>query len=104
MEAFFVLLDVVREAHRSTDDDLLRRAYAFAGWAHHQRRGSSLWNAADVGFYEHLFDDWSLRAAVAPWVTPHVAQDLRPLWEDRLSEAQMLELTALMQGEPPSKS
>lgn len=92
---FFVLLPFVRDAHRCGDTDVVRRTYAFAQWCHHQRRGGELPNAVAVAFYEHLFDDWSLREQVAPWLSPSVTRDIWPLWEARLDSAKLADVRRL---------
>lgn len=92
---FFVLLPFVRDAHRRGDTDAQRRTYAFAQWCHHQRSGSELPNAVGVAFYEHVFDDWSVREQVAPWLSPNVTRDIWPLWEDRLDSAKLAEVRSL---------
>lgn len=92
---FFVLLPFVRDAHRRGDTDAVRRTYAFAQWCHHQRSGSERPNAVAVSFYEHLFDDWSLREQVAPWLSPNVTRDIWPLWEARLDDAKLAEVRRL---------
>lgn len=93
---FFSLLEFVRDAHRRADDDALRRAYGLAQWCHHQRDGSDLPNAVAVCFYEHLFDDWSLRHDVIPWLSPGVRQAILVLWERRLSDGKAGELRSLL--------
>jgi hypothetical protein len=89
---FFLLLLFSRDAHRRNDEDALRRIYGFAQWCHHQRAGSELPNAVDVTFYEHLFDDWSLRDQIIPWLSPKTRTDLWPLWNARLDEAKLNDL------------
>jgi hypothetical protein len=95
---FFELLPFVRNAHAQDDDDALRRAYSFAQWCHHQRRGSDLPNAVGVSFYEHLFDDWSHHRAVVPWLSPTVRRDIWPLWQRRLDAQQLNELQRLIEN------
>lgn len=95
---FFELLPFVREAHKRADDDALRRVYGYAQWCHHQRRGSDLRNAVGTSFYEHLFDDWSLRRSVLPWLSPAVRRDIWPLWAARLTAEQIAELHELERG------
>jgi hypothetical protein len=90
---FYTLLPFVREAHRRGDEDALRRVYEFAYWCHRHR---DLENAVGVGFYEHLFDDWSLRREVIPWLSPDVRSDILSLWEYRLESHQMAELRLLL--------
>ena len=93
---FVTLLPFVRDAHERADEDSLRRAYGFAQWCHHQRPGSELPNAVGVAFYEHLFDDWSLRSHVVPWLAPEVRRAIMPLWEHRLTDEQAEELRSLL--------
>jgi hypothetical protein len=93
---FFFILPFARDAHQRGDDDALRRVYGFAQWCHHQRQGSELPNAVGVAFYEHLFDDWSLHAQIAPWLSPHVTRDAWPLWQARLDEPKLAELRRLL--------
>jgi hypothetical protein len=101
-EAFFELLSLAREAHRRSDEEALRRIYAYAAWCHHQRAGSTLSDAVAVSFYEHLFDDWSLREEVVPWLSPSVREAILPLWERRLPAAKTRELRALLAREQPA--
>jgi hypothetical protein len=102
-EALFELLPLVFSAHRRGDDHQLREIYAFAQWCHHQRAGSALSNAAAVSFYEHLFDDWSLREAVVPWLSPSVREAILPLWERRLPPARAQDLLTLLAREEPTR-
>jgi hypothetical protein len=101
---FFWLLPAVAEAHRTGDTDFARRAYGYAQWAHHQRAGSNLGNAADVGFYEHLFDDWSLREHIAPWLDSSIRREVWTLWSARLDVEQLDELERLFRRTPPGGS
>jgi hypothetical protein len=59
---FFELKPMLRTAHDSGDNELLRCIYGFAEWCS-QQTAKELWNAAGVAFYEHLFDypDYSER-------------------------------------------
>ncbi|GDY31158.1 hypothetical protein GTS_27910 [Gandjariella thermophila] len=92
---FIELLDLVRDAHRRGDVDLLRRAYGFAQWCLEQP-GGFLSNAAVVSFYEHAFDEWELRDEVARWLPAQVAQRARPLWEWRLPADRLAEVDRLL--------
>ena len=96
---FFILLPFAHVAHRNGDDDALRRVYGYAQWCHHQRHGSELPNAVAVAFYEHLFDNWGLREQIASWLSPKVASDIWPLWQQRLDADQLIALRALMPDE-----
>ena len=97
----FELLTFVRQAHRRDDHDALRRGYAFAFWCHIQRPASDLPNAVGVAFYEHLFEEWSERTAVVPWLSPRVRTDVWQLWERRLEAAQAAELRTLLPSKQP---
>jgi hypothetical protein len=81
-----------RDAHHRDDEDTLERVYLFAAWCYHQRRGSDLGNAVAVSFYEHLFDDWSIRDQVAKWLEPEIVDGIWPLWEARLDPEHISEL------------
>jgi hypothetical protein len=96
---FFLLLPFARDAHKRGDQEALRRVYGFAQWCHHQRAGSELPNAVDVAFYEHLFDDWSLREQTVAWLSPTIRTDLWPLWKLRLDEQKTAPLRQLLDGE-----
>lgn len=67
---------------------------------HHQRAGSQLPNAVGIAFYEHLFDDWSLRKLVVPWLSPEVRADVSGLWELFLDQSQLAELRGLFDRDP----
>jgi hypothetical protein len=94
-EVFF-LLPHVGAVMASGDTDLLRRIFAFAEWCAGQS-AKDLWNAAGVGFYEHLFDgdNWPHRREVVRWLSPRVVVDCMGLWEhwlppERFAEVQQL--------------
>ena len=86
---------MVRTAHAAKNDDLLRKAYGFANWCRTQQ-AEDLWNAAGVSFYEHLFDAWSDRELILPWLSPEALRDSMPLWQARLNPAQLAELRELI--------
>ena len=90
-QLYFELLPQVKAAHRAQDDVVLRRVYGFADWCRAQRT-ENLWNAAGVAFYEHLFDTWSDRERVLPWLSPAVIADSWSLWEARLTSEELAEL------------
>ena len=60
-------------------------------------------NAADVGFDEHLFDEWSLRDQVAPWLLGEIRRDVWPLWSARLDDEHLAELEQLVRRTPPGR-
>ncbi len=90
------LLPLAIEAHRESNDELLRRIYGYAEWC--SRQGGDLRNAAGVSFYEHLFDEKWMRPLVVPWLTGPVIHDIRPLWEAQLSSDDMKEVDALLRA------
>ena len=100
----FWLLPATRDAHRRGDVEFLGHAYDYAQWAHHQRAGSTLGNTVDVGFYEHLFDDWSLRKDIAPWLSTSVRHDLWSLWAQRLEPDHLAELRHLFAHLPSRRT
>ncbi len=84
---FFEVLPFVRDAHRSGDEDALRRGYGFAEWCFAQ--GGRLENAAAVAFYEHLFDSWDVHDDVLRWLDPRIARSCWSLFEARLDGEQL---------------
>ena len=80
---FFELLAEVRRAHRAEDDARLHAIYSFAEWCAREP-AKELWNAAGVGFYEHIFDEPSFRERVAPWLPEDVRANHEGLWELQL--------------------
>lgn len=83
----FEVLPFVRDAHRTGDEDALRRGYEFAAWCH--RQGGALANAVAVSFYEHLFDSWDIHENVMRWLDPQIARECWPLCEERLEPNQL---------------
>jgi hypothetical protein len=88
------LLSLATEAHRATDDDLLRRIYGYASWSYEQ--GGDLANAVAVSFYEHLLDERWMRPLTVPWLNARVVKDIRTLWSDHLSAEEMREVELLI--------
>jgi hypothetical protein len=88
---YFELLSLARDAHKEADEPELLKIYGFAKWCFEQKNGE-LRNATGVAFYEHLFDNWSLRHDVAKWITPEILRNCWCLWEARLESAQIVEL------------
>ena len=94
--AFFDLLPMVREAHQTGDAERLRRIYGFAEWCFDQK-AKDMWNAAGVGFYEHLFDSHrSQWAEMVQWLSPRVVNGCWGLWEWRLSVEELEEVKSLL--------
>jgi hypothetical protein len=94
---FFDLLPMVREAHDSGDNDSARRIYDFAEWCLNQATGD-LSNAAGVAFYEHLFDSKRHWSEVVRWLSGQVVATCRPLWDRRISGADLSELINLIEN------
>ncbi len=88
---YFELVPLVLEAHKEADERELLKIYGFAKWCFEQKNGE-LMNATGVAFYEHLFDNWSLRHDVAKWITPEILRSCWCLWELRLEPEQLVEL------------
>jgi hypothetical protein len=66
-----------------------------ASWAREQADDDSR-NAADVSFYEHLFDERWMRPLVIPWINSAVVRDYMGLWEFRLSPTDLDEVRRLL--------
>ncbi|ACU34035.1 hypothetical protein KCV87_20165 [Actinosynnema pretiosum subsp. pretiosum] len=90
------LWQLALDGHREDDRDLLTRVYGFAHWCFRQEQ--FLANAAVVSFYEHVFDEWELRDAVAPWLPTEVVDKVRPLWEWRWPQERLSEVDRLLSG------
>jgi hypothetical protein len=93
---WFELLPLARNAHRESNDELLRRIYDYADWC--WRKRGYLENAVAVAFYEHLFDERWMRALLVPWLSEPVIQDVRPLWEARLTDEERGEVDDLLRA------
>lgn len=93
------LHELVRDAHRTGDEDIIARGYRFAYWCLSAPE-KFLSNAAAVSFYEHVFDDWEMRHEAAGHLSPDVATQVRPLWEWRLPLERMAEVDQLFGTTP----
>jgi hypothetical protein len=74
MLLWFELEALARKAHGQGDGEMLRKIYGYASWCFEQR-SSAVNNAVSVGFYEHVFDDPSIRESVAPWLNERVVAE-----------------------------
>jgi hypothetical protein len=92
---WFHLLPMLREAHRTNNDDLLGRIYGYAEWSSQQE---DLSNAVAVSFYEHLFDERWMCPLVVPWLSARIVADVRPLWADRLAPDDLAAVNQLLGG------
>jgi hypothetical protein len=100
MLLFFDLCGEVRRAHRDNDEPRLRAIYTFAEWCAHQPR-KELWNAAALGFYEHVFDEPSLREKVAPWLPDDLRSEYESLWAFMLEPSEFAEVKRILKRTPP---
>jgi hypothetical protein len=91
MGLFFELLPRCRDAHGRNDLEELRRIYGFADWCASQK-AKELWNAAGVGFYEHLADSRQMFDEVPLWVRKQVFEDIAGLLEARVGTERVAEL------------
>jgi hypothetical protein len=91
MSIFFDLLPRCRAAHDRNDSDELKRIYGFADWCASQKE-KELWNAAGVGFYEHLADSTQTLDAIPLWVKKQVFEDIAGLLEERVGKERVAEL------------
>lgn len=99
---FFDLLPAAREAHRTNDEDRLAAIYNFAEWCSRQT-ALALWDAAGVGFFEHIFDERWMWESAAPWLSGKVRADCRGLWQARLTPAEFADLTRLLEASEPRR-
>ncbi len=102
MQFFFELSGEARRAHRAGDDARLHAIYSFAEWCAREP-AKELWNAAGVGFYEHVFDEPNIRERVAPWLPDDVRANHGGLWESRLEPADYARVKAILKDTPPGK-
>jgi hypothetical protein len=101
-ELWFALLPLARTGHRESNDDLLTRIYDYAEWC--WRHGGDLENAVAVTFYEHLFDERWMRALVVPWLSESVIRGVRPLWEARLTDEELDQVSSLLRNGPSRRA
>jgi len=83
MHFFFMLLPLVKNAHRNNERDFLLRAHAFADWCMQQPE-QEIYNPAGVAFYEHLVDDLP-EGVVMPWLSARTFAQIESLIDLRLS-------------------
>jgi hypothetical protein len=91
MGLFFELLPRCRDAHGRNDSAELKRIYGFADWCASQK-ATELWNAAGVGFYEHLADSKQTFDAIPLWVRKQVFEDIAGLLEAKVGTERVAEL------------
>lgn len=91
MSLFVELLPRCRDAHDRGDSEELKRIYGFADWCASQE-AKELWNAAGVGFYEHLADSGLTFDAIPLWVRRPIFEDIAGLLEARVGTDRVAEL------------
>lgn len=87
-DVFIALLPATITAHRHSDVAQLKRSYDFAEWCFTQKT-KDLWNAAGVGFYEHLGDREETIESMHKWVKPDIYNKIRPLLAFRLDDVRL---------------
>jgi len=95
MLLWFELGAIARKAHRDDEGEMLRRIYGYASWCFEQP-SSVVQNAVAVGFYEHVFDDPSMRESVAPWLNERVVAACWVLWEARFPPRELRKIARLV--------
>jgi hypothetical protein len=88
---FFELLPRCRDAHDRGDIEELEKIYGYAEWCVRQK-AEVVWNAAGVGFYEHLADSNRTLAAIPKWVSKEVFNEIAGLLEFRVGQEKVEEL------------
>jgi hypothetical protein len=81
---FFDLKPLLRQAFDREDTNLVRNIFGFAEWCAGQT-APSLWNAAGVAFYEHLFDFPAYSERIVSWLSPSIVFTHWGLWEAMVS-------------------
>ncbi|MEK3910239.1 hypothetical protein [Paenibacillus sp. FSL H7-0331] len=82
-EVFRTLLEMVVEAHKNKDENLLKDIYDYAEWCSDQK-AHDLWNAAGVSFYEHLIDSEITLKSIPYWIKPEIFMNIKGLLQWRL--------------------
>lgn len=72
----------IRTLHESGDTDQLARIHAFAEWSS-AHQGFYVSNAADVSFYEGLFDRGVQVEQLVPWLCRDRYEEVKSLLEHR---------------------
>ena len=52
-------------------------------------------NLSSGRFYEHLFDEQWMRPLVPQWLSPHVVENIYPLWQQMLAPDALAEVDRL---------
>jgi hypothetical protein len=90
-DVFLDLLPTVVSAHKENNVARLSLMYEFAEWCFRQEE-KELWNAAGVGFYEHLGDYTETSESMTQWVKFDIYKEIRGLLKLRISEKKLHEL------------
>src|SRR5918994_4421240 len=87
-------------AHRAEYNARLETIYSFAEWCARQP-AKELWNAAGVGFYEHVFDEPGIREKVAPWLPNDIRAVHEGLWQLPLEPDDFATVKKILEKTPP---
>ena len=80
------LLHFAKEAHSKNDRETLVKVYQYTSWCARQKE-KILWNAAGVGFYEHLVDNDMTLAGIPEWVPSDIFDETKGLMALMLKDA-----------------
>jgi len=90
---FMELTAKCEKAHDRGDQVVLSKIYDFAAWCA-RREEKDLWNAAGVGFYEHIVDHPIALREIPRWVPPDVFYEISGLLQWRMGHKAFFELSA----------
>ena len=90
-DVFLDLLPRCREAHENEDNEELQKIYGYVAWCAHQNN-KDLWNAAGVGFYEHIIDCRQAVDQFHRWVEPDIFEDISELLEWAMGQTRFQKL------------
>jgi len=102
MMFFFDVLPAFRDSIENKTDATTIAICEFSEWCSWQSE-KDLWNSAGVAFWEHIFDDWVNRKSVACWIKPKIFDEVKGLWEFRLGERKLAQISELIQNEGGEK-
>lgn len=93
---FFDLKPLLRDAFDRNDTERVRQILGFAEWCSEQT-AQTLWNAAGVAFYEHLFDYPKYSEQIVPWLSPRVVYSHWGLWEAMVAPGEWRRVAPLLE-------
>ena len=99
-DIFFDLLPIAEEAHVNQNKEALGKIYEFSEWCWRQKQTApDIYNAVAVAFYEHLVDNETLLKDIPYWIKPEIFNDIKILFEERLSSEAYQDLVKRYNGE-----